>query len=53
MDKPEIDELEKELNELWNHIIDEIALYGKMTKKYTIIKLTEKLRNEEEKNRQV
>lgn len=55
MDKidKEIEELESQIDKLWNKTIDEINKIGEMTKRLTIIKLTQRLRNEEKKNREI
>lgn len=55
MDKieKEITELETQIDKLWNKTLDDINKIGEMTKRLTIIKLTQRLRNEEKKNRQI
>ena len=49
----EIEELETQIDKLWNETIDNINRIGEMTKKSTTLKLTQRLRNEEKKNREI
>lgn len=55
MDKveKEILELETKIDKLWNITLENINQIGEWTKRLTVIKLTQRLRDEEKKNRQI